>query len=192
MKAVKRQKSLAQIEAERVLARSMDLAAVSLQPEAAMLPQQAEIEVTRAGAGRGAQRVKEDAARRMDAFEALRMGMSEGCYDAARRFEADIRTRRGESDRGRAGERVDCTAGPTTDAMIHAAEQIEAVMKRLPRRDAWLLCELIAPAIDRGTWRDHVAHITGETHTHAQGAAVRAATVNLRDAYAAVERKVAA
>ena len=99
--------------------------------------------------------------------------------------------RRGENDRGPSSERVDRTAGLTTDAMILAAEWIEAVNKRLPNRDWWLLMELIAPSLPR-TWRETVTYITGETHTHAQGAAVRAMTVNLRDAIEAHEKAQAA
>ena len=40
-----------------------------------------------------------------------------------------------------------------------------------------------ADPADAAAWRDAVAYVTGETHTHAQAAAVRAACVNLRDAY---------
>lgn len=172
--------------------RKRDLEAVNLPEDASILPAQQDIEVTRAGDKRDGQVAKQDGARRLDAFSALKDGMVQGAYDAARRFEIDILIRRGENDRGRPTERVDRTAGLTTDAMIQAAQRIEAVVARLPPRDWWLLMELISPSIDRGTWRETVAFITGETHTHAQGAAVRAACVNLRDAYTAVERKAAA
>jgi hypothetical protein len=89
-------------------------------------------------------------------------------------------------------ERVDCTGGHATDAIVQAAQRVDDLRDRIAPRDYWLLCELIIPPIDRGTWRDHVAFITGESHVHAQGAVVRAICVNLRDAYAAIERKAAA
>jgi hypothetical protein len=101
-----------------------------------------------------------------------------------RRFELDLMVRRGEADRGRPTERVDCTAGHTTDAMIQAAQRIEAVVANLPPRDWWLLMELISPSIaHEGGWRGAVSYVTGEGNSNAQGAAVRAACVNLRDAY---------
>jgi len=178
--------------AEARLARSKDLEAVNLSPDAANLARQEDIEIVRAGQGRGAQTVKADSARRLDAFEALRFGMVEGAYDAARRFEADVMIRRGENDRGRPTERVSRTAGFTTDAMVKAAQRIEQVLALLSPRDGWLLQELIAPVVDRGGWRDHAAYVTGEHHHHAQGAAVRACCVNLRDAYRTIERRAAA
>jgi len=181
-----------QIQAERLIRRARELEAVNVQPESAALPTSEDIEVTRKGQKRGDQKADRDGARRLDAFSALKDGMAPGAYDAVRRFEADICTRRGESDKGPSGERVDRTAGLVTDAMLMAAERIEAVVARLPPRDWWLLMELISPRKDWGGWRNTVAYITGETHQHAQGAAVRAACVNLRDAYEAMERRAAA
>lgn len=172
--------------------RAADLASVNLSPDAATLTTFSEVEITRTGQSREGRKVEGDQARRHDAFSALRIGMAAGCYDAARRFELDLLTRHGLADRGRSMERVDCTAGPTTDAVIAAAQRVEQVQDRIPPRDFWLLCELIVPPIDRGTWRDHVGFITGETHVNAQGAVVRAVVVNLRDAYVAIERRAAA
>lgn len=191
-KPAKPRKTAAQIEAERIAKRAQDLESVNLQPDAANLIRQADIEITRTGQNREGRKVEGDQARRHDAFSALKLGMANGCYDAARRFELDLLTRHGCADRGRSLERVDCTQGPTTDAVIQAAERVEQVQDRIPPRDFWLLCELIVPPIDRGAWRDHVFFITGESHTEAQAACVRAVVINLRDAYTAIERKAAA
>jgi len=178
-------------EAERLAKLANDLIAVNIPADAAYLPRQQDIETTRQGEKRDGRKVETDQARRLDAFSALKEGMAQGCYDAARRFERDLLTRLGLTDRGPVIERVDCARG-RTDAMILAGLRVDEIADRLPTRDFWLLTELIAPPIDRGTWRDHVWYITGETHAHAQGAAVRAVTVNLRDAYAAIERRAAA
>lgn len=167
--------------------RQRDLEAVNLPADASDLPNQADIEVTRGGDKREGQKVSEDSARRLDAFAALKVGMAPGAFDAARRYEEKLLIRRGENDRGPASERVDKTAGFTTDAMIDAAVWIEAVNAKLPPRDWWLLMELLSPTIDRGTWRATVAYVTGETHEHSQGAAVRAMAVNVRDAAEAVD-----
>jgi hypothetical protein len=195
-KKPKIRKTEAQQEAERIAKRSQDLAAVNLPPEAANLPLQADIDVTRAGEERAkaedGKKVDHDTARRHDAFSALKSGMAPGAYDAARRFELDLLTRHGVADRGRSMERVDCTGGHATDAIMQAAQRVDDVRDRIAPRDYWLLCELIVPPIDRGTWRDHVAYITGEMHVHGQGAVVRGVCVNLRDAYTALERKTAA
>jgi hypothetical protein len=187
--------------------RADDMAAVNIQPESATLPRQADIEVTRAGGRREGQKVKDDTARRLDAFSALKDGMAQGCYDAARRFERDVLTRLGLGPGGQAlGERVDCARG-RVDAMVQAGLRVDEVNDRIPPRDFWLLMDLIAPRIDRDGftisrgkgdkievfgpffgWRAHTAYITGESNAHAQCAVIRAATVNLRDAYAAIER----
>lgn len=172
--------------------RAKDLAAVGLQPEAAVLAQHDAVEVTRlAQEGHNGKKVAHDVARRMDAFEALKAGMERGAYDAARRFERDILTRRREAGAGRPMERVDCE--PEREfAWVDAAIRVDEVTDRLPPRDWWLLMELISPRIEWAGWRETVKYITGETHPHAQGAAVRSACVNLRDAYEAIERRAAA
>ena len=174
--------------------RKNDLAAVNMHIDAAVLQRQADVEVTRQGQKPAGDDKKagHDRARRTDAFDALKKGLARGCYDAARRFEADLLTRLGLSERMAGTGRVDCTAGLTTDLMVTAGIMVDKVQDRLAPRDFWLLCELIAPAIDRGTWRDHTAYVTGEEHTEGQSAAVRAVTVNLRDVYAALERETAA
>ena len=176
-------------EAERIAARARDLSSVNMPAEAAILPRQADVEVTRAGEKREGQKAAHDGARRLDAFSALKDTMGVGCYDAARRLEADILARMGIYDRVGAGHRINRTAGFTTDAMRAAGLMVDKVMGRLSARDGNLLFELIDPPIDRGTWRDHVRYITGEINPVAQAAAVRAVTVNLRDAYATLERR---
>ena len=172
-------KSPLQIMAERVARRGTDFEAVGLQREAAGLATSAAVEVRRAG------RANIAGARRLDAFDALREGMAPGGYDAARRLEADLRLRRGEADHGRSLIRVDGGGdGPALlDRQLAAGRRVDAALGRVGARDAWLLCELIYPSVERGGWRETVAHVTGETHGHAQGAAVRAACANLAAAY---------
>lgn len=180
-------------EAKRLIERAQDLVAVGLQPDAAVLQAMEDIQVTRAGQKRDGQKVSDNSARRLDAFEALKDGMAVGAYDAARRLEKDILRARREAGSGPMVERVDCDAGKEREfRFITAAANVRAVVGRLAPRDWWLLSELIAPGVDRGGWRAQVAYITGETHTHAQGAAVRAACINLRDVYQALEKRAAA
>jgi hypothetical protein len=178
-------KSPEQIAIEKLIARSRDFEAVGLQPDAAALSVNDCIEVEREG------QKNEERARRMDAFSALREGMAQGSYDAARRLEHDYFMREGLSDRGPSSQRVDCTAGFTTDDMLAAADRIRDVMACLSARDGWLLVELIRGHPDRPLWRQGVFYITGEATPHGQAAAVRAACVNLRDAYRSLERKAA-
>jgi hypothetical protein len=170
-------------EAARLARRVKDFGAVGLQPDSAALPAHDNIEVTRKAMDREGHKVDHDVAQRMDAFDVLKKGMEPGAFDAARRLERDMLIRRGEADHGRSLERVDCTAGFTTDRVIKAAEDVEFVTNRLAPRDWWLLVELINPRKAWTTWRETVAHITGEENANAQGACVRYACVNLRDAY---------
>lgn len=168
--------------------RARDFAANGLQPEAAALAANSNIEVRRAG-GRHA-----EGARRADAFDALREGMARGAYDAARRLEADMITRRGEqTSGGRTLMRIDCAgggAGPDGGAVSRldrargAAARIDAVLGRVGARDAALLGELITPTQAGRSWRETVRAVTGEENPVAQGAVVRAACANLAMAYA--------
>lgn len=181
-------KTPAQIAADRLAKRRLDFAAANMPADAAGLTSNADIEVRREG------QKNVLAARRLDAFDALKEGMAAGAYDAARRLERDIVMRRGEHDHGRPLERVDGdehAAFCRNDQIIAAGERVDAVMARLSERDGWLLTELIVPNSTRPTWRQTVFYITGETHAHAQGAAVRAACVNLRDAYDQESRRAA-
>lgn len=186
-------KSAEQIEAERILARANELDAVGIQKEAATLQRQQDIAIVRKNEKRDGQTAEHNSARRLDAFAAMKDSMVQGGYDACRRFEMDLLTSLGMGDRGRAMARVDCEGGlDRTDKMVMAGTRVNEVLDRLAPRDGWLLKDLIAPAIDRGTWRDHVAYISGEANWNAQGAVVRAVAVNLRDVYAAMERRAAA
>lgn len=185
-------KSPEQREAERIARRVQDLVAVNLPAEAAVLTHHEDIEVTRAGQKREGQKVTSDSARRLDAFSALRESMRKpefvGCYDAARKFERHVIISRNEHDRGRSMERVDGEQGrDRLEAIIFASERVRLIKGMLSRRDFWLLVELIAPTRERPTWRDGVYYVTGEDNPNAQGAAVRAACVNLRDAYEALD-----
>lgn len=187
-----RPKTPEQIAAEKIAKRARDLEAVNLPSDAAVLPMQEDIDITRAGQQREGQKVEHDTARRLDAFSALKDGMPPGAYDSARRFELAIAVRRGEADRGQSVERIDRSAGLTTDAMLDAAKEVEAIVALIPPRDWWLVMELIRPSKAYSGWRAIVAFIFGETHPHAQAAVVRAVCVNIRDAYLAWERRAAA
>lgn len=189
----KRRKTPEEIAAALIARRGQDLAAVGISPEAAALPSHVDVEVTRTGHARDGQRVDRDAARRLDAFEALRESMSRephvGAYDAARRLERDMLVSLGQHDHGRPLDRVDCEQGAfnRVDQMVFAAERLDALRQRVPDRDWWLLSELIWPTTGRTTWRAAVAYVTGEQNHNAQGAAVRSACVNLRDAYSRLD-----
>lgn len=183
--------------------RADSFAILGLQQEASDLDQNDDVIARAAG------RKNVVSARRADAFDMLKAGMEPGAFDAARRLERDIRMRRGEHDHGRPLDRVDgdiASAVGRTDQILAAAERVNAVLKRLSPRDALLLVELIYPTAPRDYaqrdsagreigritgWRAIVAIVTGETHAHAQGAAVRAACVNLRDAYDGLRRVAA-
>lgn len=155
--------------------RLRDFGAVNLQPEAATLPANAEVEVRRES------QEHVESARRADVFDLLRSGLAVGAYDAVRRLERDIVMRRGEHDHGRPLERVsgdEHSAFCRNDFILAAGERVDQIVRLLAPRDWWLLHDLIT---SRKPWRDTVAYITGETHDHAQAAAVRSACVNLRD-----------
>jgi hypothetical protein len=171
-----------QIAADKLAKRQRDFEAANLPDSAAELTTSDDVEVTRESQKHVL------TARRADVFDLLKPGMAPGAYDAARRLELDYRIRAGHAEGGSTGERVDCTLGRTTDLMIAAAERIEDVNRRLPIRDQLLLRCLIEPSRDE-TWRHAIDRLTGETNAHAQGAVVRGACLNLRDAYASMERR---
>lgn len=167
--------------------------AIGLDGDASGLNQQQDVQVVRAGQVRDAEghTVNNDVARRLDAFEALRDSMRKdpytGCYDAARRLERDVLIALGQHDHGRTPDRVDCeqAAFGRVDTMVEASQRLEKLRTKMSDRDWWLLNELIYPTRARETWRDIVAYVTGERNANAQGAAVRSACANLRDAYRA-------
>lgn len=174
--------------------RRRDFDAVGLQREAADLPQHGDIQITRAAEDRDGKTVDHNVARRTDAFDALKQSMNSqpryhGCYDAARRFERDILLARCEGDRGARSERVDCEPGREVEfRFVVAATDVAWLKTELPRRDFWLLSELIAPSREyENGWRGTVYYVTGEDNPNAQGAAVRFACANLRDAYEAMD-----
>lgn len=177
---IKSNAAMAKALAERV----QDIEAVGLPAEAATLPQHANVEITRGGKAREGRRVEGNSARRLDAFAALKDGMRPGAYDAAKRLERDMHIRYGLHDHGRP-ERVDCEPQATdrTDKMIEAGERVDAVMSKLGEQEGKLLRDLISPQAQHTTWRDVVLAHTGEANPHAQCAVVRAACLNLRDAY---------
>ena len=164
--------------------------AIGLDGAAADLAQNQDVEIIRSGEVRddAGHTVDANVARRLDAFEALKESMRNepfvGCYDAARRLERDTRTALNEHDRGRPMERVDnANAAGRLDRMVEASRDLVFIRARLNPREWWLFAELINPTRDYPTWRHIVARLTGEENANAQGAAVRAACMNLRDAY---------
>ena len=175
--------------------RAADFERVGLQADAARLAANGDVQVERAERADTAagKRGNVERARRLDAFEALREGMAVGAYDAARRLETDVLKRRGEHDGGRALERVDGGESATcaTDVMLAAGRRVNQVMRMVGERDAWLLTELISPTTQAtmaaAGWRGVVQYVTGETHSHAQGAVVRSACENLAYAYRRLE-----
>lgn len=180
----RKKKTAEELAAELLARRARDFDAVGMQPDAAALSAHSNVEITRKAQDREGKKVDHNVARRMDAFDVLKDGMAPGAFDAARRLERDMLLRRGEGDKGARKERVDEESPrDITDRMVLAASEVEAIGRMLSPRDFWLLSELIEPPIDRGTWRDHVRYVTGEANWNCQGAAVRAACVNLRDAY---------
>jgi hypothetical protein len=177
-------KSPEKIAEEKAAKRRTDFAAVGMQPDAADLTANSEdvVSITRASQHTA------ETARRMDAIEALKEGLPQGAYTLARNLERDMAMARGEHDQGRPMQRVDeDKATGRTDAMLAAADRVRGILARIGDRDRWLLTELLSPSAETllrsTTWRDTVAYITGETHHHAQGAAVRAAVANLLPAH---------
>lgn len=169
--------------ADPIIQREHAMEAVGLQVEAARLERQANIAVTRKGEARlDGKKVEHDIAKRQDAFDALRGTLCPGGYDAARRLERDMLMALLMGDHGRPMERVD-EEGKKDFAHLLAGIKRDEVKARLSSRDWWLLLDLMVPTIQRASWRDHVAYITGETNANAQGAAVRGAVFNLTEAY---------
>jgi hypothetical protein len=162
--------------------RAKAFADVGLQRESSVLTANSDLHAERQD------RNHEARARRMDAFEALKEGMTPGAYDAARKLEADIITANGEHDRGRNFNRVDCeSTRDRTDAMVDASFRVDLALGSIGQRDGWLLTELISPSVQTrlscNSWRMIVAYITGEENPHAQAAVVRGACANLAAAY---------
>lgn len=176
MAALRKSKTTA--AAKAALERAQGFEAVGLQPASAFLAANADVAVQR-----NTQSTVQSA-RREDAFDALKAKMQAGAYDAARRLEKDLRTRRGEDDRGRKLFVVDASkAKDAMDRRLEAGDRVDAVLLGVGERDAWLLVELVYPVGPRDTWRDTVTFVTGETNEAAQGAAVRSACANLARSY---------
>lgn len=196
-KAKAKPRTPAQIAAERLIRRAQDFDAVGLAPDAAGLNSNDDVAIVRMGeATAEGQRAAIDVARRLDAFEALRPSLQRSCpgaYDAARRLERTLLVSLGQHDHGRKPDRVDCEQAGLcrVDIIVSASQECLALRAQLPERDGWLLWELIAPTRPWTDWRQIAAYVTGESHAHAQAAAVRAACVNLRDAYGRRQRKAA-
>lgn len=173
-----------QIAADKLAKRQRDFEAANLPDSAAELTTSDDVEVTRESQKHVL------TARRADVFDLLKPGMAPGAYDAARRLEKDMRIRAGETERGNPMPRVDALPADVARAlrMAAAGERVDRILAGLPIRDALILRCLIEPARD-ATWRAAVERLTGEDHPHAQGAVVRGVCLNLRDAYASMERR---
>lgn len=182
----------AMIAAKLMTKRKQDFEAVGLSPGMAEMDRNRDVETTRAGEKRGEQKVEADSARRLDMIDEVRSTLRAqgcgGCYDAMRRLELDFLVRRGEGDKGRTMERVDGQfAKDLADKIIEAGDRVDGVRARLSRRDWQMVSELIRPTQAYEGWRAVVRFVAGEDDKTAQAASVRAAAVNLRDAYAELE-----
>lgn len=107
-----------------------------------------------------------------------------------------IRTAAGENGQERRPDFIrasnDGAPGQNISAdMIAAGEVLQAVTEAMAPRDVRMLFELLKPDADLLTrWRDVVVRCTGETHTHAQSAAVRSACASLAHARSIAGRLV--
>lgn len=96
-----------------------------------------------------------------------------------------VRTANGENGQERRPDFIRASNdGPPgqniSDAMIAASRTLMVVTEALPPPHARMLLELLKPDADLITrWRGVVERSTGETHSHAQGAAVRMACSTL-------------
>lgn len=181
--------SPAEILAKAAALRVLAFASVDLQLEAANLNNQEGVDITRKGdKNRDGKRAKDNQIMRLDAFHQLRDSLCDGGYDAVRKFETQLTIRRGEHDRGRNLDRVDCeTGGDRTDAMLAAGKHVDAIIVKMGPRAAWLICELLDPSaatrLKATTWRKIVYHVTGAENPVAQTERVRAAVEELTHAY---------
>lgn len=172
--------------------RIADFQAVGLSPSFSTAPANADVAVTREGQARATRKADHDAVMRLDAFSALKDTLTPGGYDAVRKFELLLATRKGEHDRGRSLSRVDCETGTDrTDAMIQAGERADQILRSMGMHTGWLLSELLSPSLtvtlSATTWRGVVAHVTGEQNPVAQAACVRMAVTELVKAYKEIE-----
>lgn len=96
-----------------------------------------------------------------------------------------VRTANGENGGDRRPDHIrSSTEGApgqnVSDAMIRAGKRLQVVTEAMPPAQARMLFELLMPDADLITrWREVVARCTGEKHSHAQAAAVRAACTSL-------------
>ena len=105
--------------------------------------------------------------------------------DAVDWLEELVRTANGENAQERRPDHVRASNdGPPgqniSDAMIQASIRLEVVMENMAPQHGRMLMELLKPDADLITrWRGVVERCTGETHSHAQAATVRAACTSL-------------
>lgn len=96
-----------------------------------------------------------------------------------------IRTANGENGGDRRPDHIRASSEGApgqniSDDMIKAGRRLQVVTEALPPQHARMLFELLKPDADLITrWRGVVERCTGETHSHAQGAAVRSACTAL-------------
>lgn len=96
-----------------------------------------------------------------------------------------VRTANGENGGDRRPDHIrSSTEGApgqnVSDAMIAAGKRLQIVSESMAPAHARMLFELLKPDADLLTrWREVVARCTGETHSHAQAAAVRSACTSL-------------
>jgi hypothetical protein len=185
----KQARKAAAVKRSEALRRAQDFAAFGLQWESSSLANLSDVEIDRTS------QINEQRGRRRDVFAELRNKMAAGAYDSCRRLEKAFAVQFDELGSARV-VRVDNgaeTGKGKMDNMIAAKAEIEAVLKRVGMRDAWLLAELCHPSdvmrMRCPTWREVVAHITGEDNLMSQSASVQSAAANLTLAYEEFDRE---
>jgi hypothetical protein len=131
---------------------------------------------------------------RTDVFELLhgRGGLADEELRAARRLEHDVGERAGLFRPEPSLVFVDSQGSSegVTQRMVEAGRRVEGALAGLGPRQARLLRALIEPPMMQGrlvAWREVVERETGETHSHAQPAMVRAALADLALVYKAAD-----
>lgn len=144
-----------------------------------------------AGSVPGEQRLS---ARRRDVFERLLSGQrGHIALAAVRRLQTDLAVRHtGSGGVARYAPRIDASPAddPFAERRLRAGARARRVLSRTGTASARLLLALIEPdaALGQGVaWRAVVERETGERLADAQAGALRAACVNLAEAYAELE-----
>lgn len=131
---------------------------------------------------------------RRDVFDRLLAGERPSMLAAVRRLQADVGSRIGSAGGvGRYAERIDVSRVDDLrlDRQLSAGARLGKVLALAGQRSARLLLALVEPetALGRSTdWRKVIEQETGERLAEVQAEVVRAACVDLADAYADLDR----